>query len=189
MRNTVRIENTDINLEELADNLRLSDIATLILFKAHREVPYNPNSAKRDKDWRAEAKRSSTWTANSVIEHVKENMTGFLVRVAFDGYWEVRDKNIDSVLELASLNGEPIKRKYLNFSDYVGEYLANAGFAEIEGDELDFYAQTIKSTPKLTQFLKPFLDSEGRCDFGRVNDSLTEEVIKELFPAKERATA
>ena len=161
-------------LSDLSETLSVRDLATMLLLKSNRS---NTNS-EVDKKTLIKTNRNLVQDFQNFQEVVKNESNGFIVRKAFP--YEDVVNNIGGIIELVQNPG--IKRRYLQIDFYGVELLANAGFLRIDGEEMDFYAQTLTATTELDEFISSMrIKSANEWDFDKVNKDLIDLVIKKLF--------
>jgi hypothetical protein len=149
-------------LKKFSEELRIEDIAHILLLKANR----NNNNCELDLEEIQDGKKSASYLTSDLIDEIKKMNKNYIIYKVFNDYDNNIINNIDSLIELFNNQDIKIKRKYLKLDYYAVDILVETKLLEIIDNEKEYHKQFLKLSTEMINFIdeRKTLSYEGTPD-------------------------
>lgn len=164
----------NLNLKNLAEELTIEDIATLLLHKANYKNP-NLETSIEQRDY-----LKNNYVFEKFSESLKELRKGFIFRESFKKRDFSYTPEIMSLFYLCSMK-DGIFLHLLKLKSVAVNHMIEAGLIEIKNkEEKDYYKKIIVSTEALDNLIKELENEEGLYNFDEIIYSIIKYITKKI---------
>ena len=149
-------------LKKLSEELRMEDVAHILLLKSNSDN----NNCKLDLKEIEDGKKSASYFTSDLITEIKKMNKNYIIYKVFNDYDNNIMNNIDSLIELFNNQDIKIKRKYLKLDYYAVEILVETELLKIIDNEGEYHNQFLKLSTEMINFIdeRKTLSYEGTVD-------------------------